>query len=88
MPRFFLNVINRIGPALDDEGMEVADLATATEQAKEGIRSIISDEAKGGRIDLNGRVEIADAAGRVERVIPFADAFEIVMPGARARPED
>ena len=88
MPRFFLHIANRIGYARDEEGVELDDLAAAVEQAKDGIRSIISDEARTGRIDLDGRVEIADETGTVRRVIPFPDAVEIVNAADRAYPED
>lgn len=88
MPRFFLHIANRIGFAPDEEGVEADDLAAAVEQAKEGIRSILSDEAKGGRLDLNGRIEIADEGGAVLQTVPFPDAFEIVMPAGRAYPEE
>lgn len=88
MARYFLHITNRIGFAADEEGVETDTLAGAVEQAKEGIRSIISDEAVQGRIDLNGRVDIADESGTVRQIVPFADAFEIMMPAGRAFPED
>lgn len=88
MPRYFLHIVNRVGFAPDEEGVELDDLPAAVEQAKDGIRSIISDEARSGRIDLNGRVEIADEAGAILQVVPFPDAFEIVMPAGRAYRED
>lgn len=86
MPRFYLHVVNRIGFAPDQEGTELADLVAAVEQTKEGIRSILSDEARSGRLDLNGRVEITDESGRVLQVVPFPDAFEIAMPAGAAYP--
>ena len=88
MTRFYLHVVNRVGSASDEEGVELADLAEAVEQAKDGIRSIISDEARTGRIDFNGRIEIADESGATRQVVPFPDAFEIVAAGDRAFPED
>jgi hypothetical protein len=88
MPRFFLHIHNRIGFAPDEEGYDLADLAAAVEQAKEGIRSILSDEAKTGRLDLNGRIEIADETGTVRQSLPFSEAFEVVMPVGRACPEE
>ena len=88
MPRFFLNIVNRIGSAVDEEGSDLDDVAAAVDQAKDGIRSIISDEARTGRIDLDGRIEIADSAGAIRQVVPFSDAFEIVPPADRARLEE
>lgn len=88
MSLFFLHIVNRIGSARDEEGVELDDLAAAIEQAKEGVRSVISDEARTGRIDFNGRIEIADESGAVLRIVPFPEAFEIVPPGDRAQLEE
>ena len=88
MTRYYLHVVNRVGSASDDEGLELADLAEAVEQAKDGIRSIISDEAKTGRIDFDGRIEIADESGATRQVVPFPEAFDIVNAADRAFPED
>lgn len=87
MSRFFLNVFNRVGSARDDEGVELESLALAVEQAKEGIRSIIADEAKDGKIDLDGRVEIVDERGTIQAVVPFPEAFEFGQAAGRAYPE-
>jgi hypothetical protein len=86
MARFFLNVINRIGSAPDEEGMELASLELAIAQAKEGIRSILADEARSGRLDFDGRVEIVGAGGTILTVVPFPSAFEIHPPAGRANP--
>jgi hypothetical protein len=88
MPRFFLHITNRIGFAADEEGIIADGLGGAVDQAMKGIRSIISDEAVQGRIDLNGRIDIADETGAVRQIVPFADAFEILMPAGEAYPED
>lgn len=88
MPRFFLHVANRVGFAPDEEGVDLDDLAAAMEQAKDGIRSIVSDEARNGRIDLDGRVEIMDETGTVLKVIPFPDAVEIIVAAKQAYPKE
>jgi hypothetical protein len=88
MPRFFMHTTNRVGLAADEEGVELESLAAAVEQAKEGVRSIVSDEARAGCIDLNGRVEISNETGDILAVVPFPVAFDIVMPADRAYPEE
>ena len=88
MSRFFLHVINRVGSARDEEGVELESLQAAIETAKDGIRSIICDEAKAGRIDLDGRVDIADESGAILVNVPFPNAFEFSMPAERAYPEN
>jgi hypothetical protein len=85
MARFFLNIINSIGSAPDEEGIELDSLDMAIEQAKDGVRSIIADEARSGRIDFDGRVEIVDGNGTILTVVPFPSAFEINPPAGRAK---
>ena len=77
MPRYFIHLINAVGIAPDEEGTEAPDLDAVRERALQGIRSIISDEAKVGKIDLRGRAEIADQTGRILLVLPFAEAFNL-----------
>jgi hypothetical protein len=84
MARFYLHVINGIGYAPDEEGVELADAKAAAARAVEGIRSILADEAKAGRLDLDGRIEIADETGQIVRTVSFEEAFEISRGGARA----
>lgn len=77
--RFFLDVLNGIGTAVDDEGMELPDLASARQNAIEGIRSIVAAEASSGKIDLQGRVEIFDENRVLRAVVPYRDAFELLL---------
>jgi hypothetical protein len=77
MPRFFLHVHNRIGFVEDEEGQDLPDLDAARDVAIASIRSIISEEASQGAIDLGGRVEIVDEHRRTLSVVPFADAFAV-----------
>lgn len=81
MPRFFLHLFNRVGPVPDDEGTEVPDFATARHLAVQSVRDILSEEAKHGLIDLEGRIEIADEGGETLDVVPFASAVELRLGG-------
>lgn len=84
MARFYLHLTNGGGPAPDEEGVELADADAAAARAVEGIRSILADEAKAGRMDLDGRIEIADEGGTIVRIVPFGEALEIRPGGDRA----
>ncbi|TFI56592.1 hypothetical protein E2493_19505 [Sphingomonas parva] len=64
--------------------MDLPDLAAARKKAIEGVRSMLSDEIKTGRIDLAGRIEITDESGNLLAEIPFEEAVRISMP---RRPE-
>jgi len=81
MPRFFLNIHNGLGFARDDEGIDLPNLEAARDKAIEGVRSILSEEIKGGALDLLGRIEITDDSGNILAQVPFSDAVDISMPG-------
>lgn len=77
MPRFHLNIFNGDGASPDEEGQEFAGLPAARAEAIRGIRSMLASELGEGRIELGGRIEIADANGLVLEKVPFAEALEI-----------
>ena len=80
---YYFHLHNSIGFVPDQEGKLCPDLKEAREQAVRDIRSIISEEAKEGVIDLNGRIEIAGTDGEILRVVQFAQAFELrTLPGS------
>jgi CRP-like cAMP-binding protein len=77
MPRFFFNIRNGNGFTEDEEGRELEDASDAREIAVRGIRSIVGEEAKEGKIDLRGRIEVADEAGKPVCAIGFGEALEL-----------
>lgn len=80
MAHYYLNLINGHGYTPDREGEDFPDLDAAVERAKEGIRSILSDEIRSaGLINLQGRIDIADQEGSVITTLPFRDAVELML---------
>lgn len=77
MPHFFFHVRNSEGFLEDEEGEELADLDAARAVAVTAVRSIISDESKGGLIDLRGRIEVSDESGRPVLALPFSEAVSV-----------
>lgn len=77
MSRYFLHIDNGGGFSEDPEGQELADLDAARAAAIEGVRSLLSEEARQGQLDLTGRIQIADAGGNILLVVPFSDAVEL-----------
>jgi hypothetical protein len=77
MQHFYFHLYNHVGFVRDHEGQQLPDLDQAREQARREIRSIVSEEAKEGVIDLTGRVEIAGGAGEILEVVLFAQAVEL-----------
>ncbi|MND01289.1 hypothetical protein D3C83_202310 [compost metagenome] len=61
----------------DEEGRELPDLGAAEDFAVDSIRSILKDELDTGRLDLRGRIDIADGGGQVLAVVPFDRAVEL-----------
>jgi len=81
MARYFLNINNGGGYSADPEGQELENLDAAREAAIEGVRSIVSEEARQGQLDLSGRIEITDADGNILLVVPFSEAVELRQHG-------
>lgn len=79
MVRYFFHVSNGNGFVTDEEGQEIADEASAREEAIKSVRSIISDEASSGVIDLTGHIEVVDANGERVLVVAFEDAFQVKL---------
>lgn len=77
MPRYHFNIHNSVGFVPDEEGRELPDLDTAREEALKGARSLLAEEILQGTVDLKGRLEILDEAGRLLFTIPFAEAVAV-----------
>jgi hypothetical protein len=81
MPIFYFHVFNSTATARDSEGADVADIAAAIDLARDSIRSIVAEEARTGRIDLNGHIDIADRSGTIQARVDYRDAFDLNVGG-------
>ena len=81
MARFFLHISNGSGYAEDPEGQDLADLDEARRCAIDGIRSLLSEEARHGQLDLSGSIEIADGDGNILLIVPFSEAVDLRLRG-------
>ena len=81
MARFFLHINNGGGYVEDPEGQELADLDEAYRKAIDGVRSLLSEEARHGQLDLSGTIEIADGNGNILLVVPFREAVDLRLRG-------
>lgn len=79
MARFFLHLRNGTGFIPDEEGLELEDEAAARHEAIKSVRSIISDEASSGIIDLTGQIEVEDSRGARVAILPFEEAFQVTL---------
>jgi hypothetical protein len=84
MAHYYFDVLNGNGLTTDEEGQDYATLEQARLQALESIRSIVSEEAAAGVVDLSGEVRV-----RTEReqqfTIAFADAVKVILPRSNDR---
>jgi hypothetical protein len=77
MPRYYIHIFDDID-VIDEEGVELPDLATARRRAIRGGREIMVDHLKAGSpLRLFHRIEIADDRGMVLAVIPFRELITI-----------
>ncbi len=78
MAHFYFHSISD-AVAIDEEGMDLPDLATAIERARREVRVLAAEEVLTlGRLALDHRIEIADANGRILTVVRVRDAVESV----------
>jgi hypothetical protein len=76
MPKFYFRLCEEMD-CEDPEGLELADLHEAYEEAIRGIRSIMADQINKGRLSTAGRIEIKDETGRVVQHVAFREALVI-----------
>lgn len=77
MPHFHLNVFDD-SVVLDEEGVDLPDLATAMAHAVRGAREMIAADVIAGKpIDQSYHVEIADRSGHVLKSIRYGDMVQI-----------
>lgn len=79
MPRFYTHLINHIADTRDEEGQDFPDVEAARSSALRAIRGILAEEVRDGRLDLRGRVEIADDGHVVVLTIPFDEALSLQL---------
>lgn len=77
MTRYYFHLRDGRDILLDDEGVELADLAAARAQALRSARSILAAEVIEGKVPLYLRIDVEDGAGAIVHRLPFAEAVEI-----------
>jgi len=63
------------GEIIDEVGLEVEDLDQALAVAIANVRRVVSNEASRGRLDLRGRVDVADYTGNTLSTVRFEECF-------------
>ena len=76
MPVYYFHIRKSQEVIPDEEGVELLDLDTAREEALISASEIMEDQMRFGLpVDLNDKIEIADAEGRVIASVTFGDAI-------------
>jgi hypothetical protein len=77
MPRFFLHMCNGNGFVEDDEGIEVANAATARQKAIEGLRDVTASELRSGELNMASFIEIEDEDHQLVATVNFLEAVQV-----------
>ncbi len=76
MPMFFIDLINGSGSWQDDEGYDLADLASALDEAHQSARDLMAgDLSEGNPLGLDRVFRIRDEGGAEVASLRFADAI-------------
>lgn len=78
MQHYFFHLHNGHGATPDPTGRYFRSLEEARIEALRDIRSIVSDEAREGLLDLRGRIDIT-IGETVVRTVRFPEAFDLKL---------
>lgn len=76
MPHYFFNIFDDEA-ALDEDGIELPDLAAARHEALEGARDLACEAIHNGHLNLDHYIEVADESGTRLLTITFREAFTV-----------
>jgi hypothetical protein len=77
MALYFFHLCDGQDVLMDPEGREITDVSLIGQFALKDARSMISQDALGGTIFLNQRIEVRDEAGKLVHQLAFRDAVAI-----------
>jgi hypothetical protein len=82
MPRFFFD-LHDDSLILDEQGVELPDMAAAHAQAVKGARELMCAEVGLGTLDLSHRIEVRTQDGAQTATINFGDVLTVVGGDAK-----
>lgn len=67
----------------DPDGSDLADIAAAIAEAKEGARSLIAEKIRLGQVVQPGSIEITSPDGQLLQVVTFREVLHELTGGLR-----
>ena len=78
MVRYYMQLRDGTDHLLDPDGIEYADIDVLKRKVLVAVRELISEDVKGGVIDLRFRIDAEDRDGMIVYTLDFADAVNII----------
>ncbi len=78
MARYYMQLRDGTDHLLDPDGIEYADIDVLKKKVLVAVRELISEDVKGGVIDLRFRIDAEDRDGMIVYTLDFADAVNII----------
>jgi len=76
--RYYMQLRDGSDQLLDPDGIEYADLDELRKKVLISARDLISQDVKGGMIDLRFRIDAEDRDGVIVYTLGFAEAVNII----------
>jgi len=76
--RYYMQLRDGTDHLLDPDGIEYADIDVLKKKVLVAVRELISEDVKGGVIDLRFRIDAEDRDGMIVYTLDFADAVNII----------
>jgi hypothetical protein len=76
--RYYMQLRDGSEQMLDPDGIEYADLDELKKKVLIAVRELISEDVKGGLIDLRFRIDAEDHEGTIVYTLAFAQAVNII----------
>jgi hypothetical protein len=76
--RYYMQLRDGTDHLIDPEGIEYADIDELKRKVLVAVRELMSEDIKGGVIDLRFRIDAEDREGTVIYTLDFAKAVKII----------
>jgi hypothetical protein len=78
MARYYMQLRDGTEHLLDPDGIESADLDELKKKVLIAVRGLMSEDIKGGVVDLRFRIDAEDREGIIVYTLAFAEAVKII----------